>query len=211
MPFSKTVRDEVILRSKRHCCVCRIFAGRDLSVHHIVQEADGGPDTLDNAIALCSRCHGEAGHYNPRHPLGTKYSHDELRRHRDSWWQVCETVWTPPVQDTSTPQLPGSVRKKVGILWSDRADIDAEFEIVVFDADLLGRTRFENLSVVRFRELYRRGQDYIVYEESIHRGDWAEAVLVHKTASGTPLSLDDVQREYPELATRCGLHRTRRI
>lgn len=40
---------------------------------------------------LCSRCHEEAGHYNSRHPLGTKYSPTELRKHRDDWWQYCET------------------------------------------------------------------------------------------------------------------------
>ncbi|HJT77179.1 MAG TPA: hypothetical protein VJ739_08255, partial [Gemmataceae bacterium] len=35
------------------------------------------------------RCHAEAGHYNPHHPLGTKYSPGELRGHRDEWFKVC--------------------------------------------------------------------------------------------------------------------------
>jgi hypothetical protein len=60
-----------------------------VNVHHIVPEADGGPNVLENAIALCFTCHAEAGHYNPRHPLGTKYSPEELRKHRDDWWEQC--------------------------------------------------------------------------------------------------------------------------
>ena len=53
-------------------------------------EADGGPNALENAIVLCHRCHGEAGHYNPRHPIGNKYSPRELSRHRNLWWEWCE-------------------------------------------------------------------------------------------------------------------------
>jgi 5-methylcytosine-specific restriction endonuclease McrA len=90
MPFSPTVREEVLIRSRRSCCVCRAFAGRDVDVHHIVPQAEGGSDEIDNAIALCDRCHGEAGHYNQQHPLGIKYSRSELRSHRDQWWSFVE-------------------------------------------------------------------------------------------------------------------------
>lgn len=86
MPFPNTVRIQALVLSRRHCCVCHEFAGRTSNVHHIVQEAHGGPNTLDNAICLCPRCHTEAGHYNPAHPMGTKYSPNELRVHRDKWW-----------------------------------------------------------------------------------------------------------------------------
>jgi hypothetical protein len=86
MPFPKSLREEVLVRSHRCCCVCHSFAGRYEYVHHIAPEAEGGSDEIDNAIALCERCHGEAGHYNPQHPLGTKYSPSELKRHRDEWW-----------------------------------------------------------------------------------------------------------------------------
>src|SRR5664279_3673055 len=90
MPFPDSVRKESLVRSHRHCCVCHNFSGRDVNVHHIILESDGGPNTLDNAIVLCLRCHYEAGHYNPKHPLGTKYSPEELRRHRDQWWELCK-------------------------------------------------------------------------------------------------------------------------
>ena len=86
MPFPVSIRLEALVRSGRHCCVCHQFAGRTANVHHIIQEAHGGPNTLDNAICLCQRCHTEAGHFNVNHPLGTKYSPEELRAHRDAWW-----------------------------------------------------------------------------------------------------------------------------
>ena len=91
MPFPRAVRDEALVRSHRRCCVCHEFGGRSVNVHHIVQEADGGLNAIENAICLCLRCHAEAGHFNPRHPMGTKYSPEELRLHRDQWWAHCQS------------------------------------------------------------------------------------------------------------------------
>jgi len=90
MGFPESVRTEALVRAHRRCSVCHEFAGRNINVHHIIPEAKGGPNDLENAISLCLRCHAEAGHYNPEHPLGTKYSPTELRRHRDQWWAHCK-------------------------------------------------------------------------------------------------------------------------
>jgi HNH endonuclease len=100
MPFPRAVRDEALVKSHRRCCVCHEFGGRSVNVHHIHQEADGGANTIENAICLCLRCHAEAGHFNPRHPMGTKYSPDELRAHRDQWWQHCAKHPEEPFQPT---------------------------------------------------------------------------------------------------------------
>lgn len=89
MPFSRTIREEALVKAQRHCCVCHEFAGRSVNVHHIRQESQGGENTLENAIVLCLRCHAEAGHFNPQHPLGTKYSPSELTKHRDIWHEAC--------------------------------------------------------------------------------------------------------------------------
>lgn len=90
MSFSKTVKEEALVKSRRSCCVCHEFAGLYVNVHHIVQRAEGGSNDIGNAIMLCLRCHGEAGHYNLKHPIGNKYSPEELIKHRDEWWQWCE-------------------------------------------------------------------------------------------------------------------------
>ena len=91
MSFSREIKEIALVNSKRRCCVCREFGGRNIEVHHITPEAAGGPNTLENAIVLCQRCHGEAGHYNPKHPIGNKYSPSELLKHRDNWWSSCKS------------------------------------------------------------------------------------------------------------------------
>lgn len=98
MPFSKKVKEEALVKSIRRCCICREFAGRYAAVHHIVHESKGGANELSNAIVLCQRCHGEAGHYSADHPIGNKYSPAELRRRRDEWWDLCSSNagWSMP-------------------------------------------------------------------------------------------------------------------
>ncbi len=88
MGFSNQIKEKAYIASARRCCVCKKFKGRNIEVHHIVQKADGGKDTYENAIPLCFDCHAEAGHYNPRHPKGARYSPSELRAHRDAWYKV---------------------------------------------------------------------------------------------------------------------------
>lgn len=85
MSFSPTVRTQALVAAARHCCVCHRYKGVKIEVHHIEQEADGGANTLDNAIALCFDCHTDAGHYNIHHPKGSKFSPEELRLARDTW------------------------------------------------------------------------------------------------------------------------------
>ena len=58
-----------------------------MECNHIVPEADGGPDTLENCIPLCFDCHAEVGSYNNKHPKGNKITPAELRAHRDRWFE----------------------------------------------------------------------------------------------------------------------------
>lgn len=83
------IKIEVLIRSARHCAVCRRFAGVGVEVHHLVPKADAGPDAIENAVALCFDCHMYAGaeYYSPQHPRGTKYSVKEVRRARDRLYQ----------------------------------------------------------------------------------------------------------------------------
>lgn len=91
MPFPLNVRLEALVRCQRHCCLCHQRKHTRLQCHHIVPDADGGPDTLDNCIPLCPDCHAEVMAFNPRHPFGgTPYHKDELVRRRDDWYAVIE-------------------------------------------------------------------------------------------------------------------------
>lgn len=89
MPFSPAVKKEALVRSGRFCNICRESAGLNINVHHMIPEAEGGSDDIDNALVLCLKCHSEVGHcYNNKHPIGNKYSPDELRKHRDKFWEL---------------------------------------------------------------------------------------------------------------------------
>lgn len=109
MPFSHWVKQEALVRSRRCCCVCQEFAGRATNVHHMLPESNGGSNDLENAIVLCLRCHAEVGHYNVRHPIGNKYSPEELRRHRDEWWEWCENNPAVPLPKHPISVSPGAI------------------------------------------------------------------------------------------------------
>lgn len=88
MGFGKEVKEKVLVASARHCCICHKSTGINIEVHHIQQAADGGNDTFENAIPLCFDCHSNVGHYNARHPKGTKFTISELQKHRDDWYRI---------------------------------------------------------------------------------------------------------------------------
>lgn len=85
MGFSKKIKEQVLVDTARHCCVCHRYKGVKVEVHHITQEALGGDNTYDNAISLCFDCHCDAGHYNPKHPRGTRFSPAELKKAKENW------------------------------------------------------------------------------------------------------------------------------
>lgn len=87
MGFTPAIKQQVMIDSARHCCVCHRYKGIKMEVHHLIQHANGGDDTYENAIPLCFDCHADAGHFNDRHPRGTKFSVKELIKARDSWYK----------------------------------------------------------------------------------------------------------------------------
>mgnify|MGYP003890057471 CR=1 FL=1 len=91
MGFSPTIKQQAMNSSVRHCCVCHRYKGVKMEVHHLIQEADGGPNTFSNAIPLCFDCHSDAGHFNVRHPKGIKFSIPELTKARDNWYDFVKS------------------------------------------------------------------------------------------------------------------------
>lgn len=72
------VRAWVIQRAKGYCELCELeapFVSDDdvayLEAHHIMQLADGGPDTPENTAALCPNCHRKMHHGKERAKLRT--------------------------------------------------------------------------------------------------------------------------------------------
>ena len=91
MGFPRKIKDQILADTARHCCVCHRYKGVKVEVHHIEQEALGGSNKYENAIALCFDCHADAGHYNPKHPRGTKFSPGELKKAKAQWLEIVRT------------------------------------------------------------------------------------------------------------------------
>ncbi|MBE2206069.1 MAG: HNH endonuclease [Saprospiraceae bacterium] len=88
MSWPKEIRDDILVRCGRHCCICHKFCGLKIELHHIKHKSEGGEDSADNCIALCFDCHADQRSYDHTHPKGLKYSREELIRHRDKWYKL---------------------------------------------------------------------------------------------------------------------------
>jgi len=82
MPFPKKVREDALVACRRHCCVCDKLCGINIECHHIIPEAEGGPNDYDNCIPVCFDCHSNINHYNQEHPKGNSFSQSELKQLR---------------------------------------------------------------------------------------------------------------------------------
>lgn len=87
MSFPDEVATEALVLCGRACCICHKFCGTKIELHHIKQKAYGGDDTLDNCIPVCFDCHADMGKADPKHPKGKRYSEEELKHHRDNWYE----------------------------------------------------------------------------------------------------------------------------
>lgn len=80
MPFSERTKLNVKKRADFTCCWCQDRRNR-VHVHHIIPEAEGGPDNEDNAAPLCASCHDSYG--------ANRELRKEIRTRRDHWYQTC--------------------------------------------------------------------------------------------------------------------------
>ena len=76
MAFSEKLKLEVRRLSFFRCCRCQAIG---VEVHHIIPQAEGGNDTLENAAPLCAKCHADFG-ANPQ-------KRKELGEMRDLWYE----------------------------------------------------------------------------------------------------------------------------
>ncbi len=77
MSFSEKTKLEVRQKAAFQCCRCHEIG---IDVHHIIPEADNGPNEFDNAAPLCQNCHDRFG-ANPE-------KRKEIRQMRDWWYEV---------------------------------------------------------------------------------------------------------------------------
>lgn len=80
MAFSEKLKAKIRVQAAFRCCLCETD---EIEIHHIVPQADGGPDNEDNAAPLCPNCHERYG-ANPE-------KRKRIRERRDWWYQVVES------------------------------------------------------------------------------------------------------------------------
>lgn len=90
MGFNRSDVATLLARCHRRCCICHRFCGIKIETDHIVPAANGGDDTIENAIPVCFDCHAEIHSYNDQHPRGRKFTPDELRTHKRQWLELCD-------------------------------------------------------------------------------------------------------------------------
>lgn len=79
MGFNERTRNQAKYKSAHRCCVChKPF----VEIHHLVPQAEGGADSLENAAPLCASCHDLYG--------GNPEKRKTLRQMRDYWWDLME-------------------------------------------------------------------------------------------------------------------------
>lgn len=77
MSFTEKIKTEARKRSAYRCCAChKPF----VEIHHIIPQSQGGPNTLENAAALCAYCHDLLG--------GNPDKRKQIREMRDDWWEI---------------------------------------------------------------------------------------------------------------------------
>jgi HNH endonuclease len=91
MAFPDKEAQELLASCHRRCCICHRFCGFKMELDHILPKGDGGPDSIENAIAVCFECHAEIHAYNDKHPRGRKYRPEELKRHKAQWLDICKS------------------------------------------------------------------------------------------------------------------------
>ena len=76
MAFTESLKLDVKHKAAFRCCRCQAIG---IEIHHIVPQAEGGADNIENSAPLCAKCHSDFGD----NPLKRK----EIREMRDWWYQ----------------------------------------------------------------------------------------------------------------------------
>jgi 5-methylcytosine-specific restriction endonuclease McrA len=88
MAFCPKEAAELVGLCHERCCIChRHDARHGVAVVHIVPLIQGGTDSIDNAIAVCTSCRAEI--HQRDLPRGIAFTPEELRGHRDQWLEYC--------------------------------------------------------------------------------------------------------------------------
>lgn len=96
MSFPEKIKKEVMKKAGYHCCVCHRSAV-SVEVHHIIPQAEGGDDSIENAAPLCPSCHSDYG--------GNPEKRTRIKQMRDWWYETTAQMYASKI--TSPEHLNG--------------------------------------------------------------------------------------------------------
>ncbi|WP_299684165.1 HNH endonuclease signature motif containing protein [uncultured Dokdonia sp.] len=79
MAFTEKVKYVIRKKALQRCCICHNIG---VEIHHIIPQAENGPDTLENGAPLCPSCHETYG--------ANKTKRKFIKEARDIWYEICE-------------------------------------------------------------------------------------------------------------------------
>jgi len=143
MAFLESTRLQVKRKADFTCCWCRDRRNK-VDVHHIIPEAEGGPDDEDNAAPLCGTCHDLYG--------GNPDLRKEIKLRRNQWFEICSKVLNPeygwpigldvPLLDFAQETAPMSSIATKGIQFTDNDPTDANNPPLLYLSVYFKRNRY---------------------------------------------------------------------
>lgn len=186
MGFSSVVHERTLVAAARHCCVCHRYKGVKVEVHHIIPHSQGGTDDFENAIPLCFDCHADAGHYNAKHPKGSRISPRELRLARDRWYEIVERNGIAPPDELGSWYCRYLICKDFEALHeiceSDLTRIPVDKPLLVHNRVLEFLLRVLATHGQRYRHARSFGERYS--SEAEYQKTYPDARRVNKTEPG---------------------------
>lgn len=235
MSISDKTRKMLWGRSGNRCAICKrelildATSNDDKSIVgdecHIVAKEPRSPrsnpnfpvnelNSYDNLILLCKVHHKIVDDQETTYTV--KVLRERKRQHVEYVRRGLEPIAVKPSKEPIVTVGADLIEKEIGILSSNFANISVQTEIIRFKGKLLAEDWYWNDSASPNRlELYQVPSGrYVVYRRWVHRGDYEEATLIGANAwddFDPPLTLKQLQNDFPSLATQAGLSRIRTL
>ena len=212
--FIRDIVERVLIRCRRHCCVCGKFCGTKIELHHI----DGYEDNAeDNALPVCFDCHAEICHYNEGHPRGRKYQPSELKKLREATFRKFAIEPEIPTIGTTPTEYGQGFRdgadlteKRVNsqLVWSciaRQGDFAIEILLMFGDDDwcsMMEETFYDDQVVTGTRVSQRDGHTH-AWDIGLNLGFWfVDPEKEHLVLTKRGRFFRDVVRKNVDLRTR---------
>ena len=120
MSISDEAIISVLIKSARHCCICRKFLPLQIQVHHIIEQSVGGSDDESNLIPICIYCHSMV---HTKTHMTKSFSIDELKGHRDMVYDMVAKGKLPAQPSLTAGEIQAISTSIIETLNSQKKDL----------------------------------------------------------------------------------------